>query len=59
MRYIKTFSSDGSDNDAEINSFLEAKQAKLISVCKFYFEDHYDDGRVCNSWFDITIIYEV
>lgn len=59
-RMIKTFTTGLNMNiDDEMNKFLEENNATPVSLSTHYLHDTYEDGRVCNRWVEIVMIYEV
>ena len=46
------------DNDDEINTFIANEKAIPISISVQFMNDLYPDGRICNQWKEVVLIYK-
>lgn len=60
MFKIKTFIGTPAQLEEEINDWVGSHYwVKTVDIKCVSFQDHYDDGRICNQWYEtiVTITY--
>jgi hypothetical protein len=58
MIQIKIFF--GYDIEKQINLFMEKNDVKgIVDLKRHYYEDHYEDGHVCNRIMETILVYKI